>query len=176
MVAIYRSGEAQQQLDAFNAEILALINAKTDWLGSVLKCHLIIEHYMDQYLHMAYPTMVNIRKARLTFSQKLEMINNPQTLSQFYCLSIKSLNSLRNKFAHRISYSVIDEDLSEIKRFMNTWDDALGEARQEGLALLSRFTLFVCGDLNTTTRQIEKQGNGFGLPGYLNWLKDMGEG
>ena len=55
------------QWTEFNKKILSLISNQTDELGIVLKCHLIIDHYIDEYLEAAYPTIQSWDKARLTF-------------------------------------------------------------------------------------------------------------
>ena len=39
----------------FNQDISGLLNRQVDELGTILKCHLIIEFYIDNYLEVAYP-------------------------------------------------------------------------------------------------------------------------
>ncbi len=63
--------ELDRERVEFNDEVLKLLNRKTDELGSVLKCHLIIEYYIDNYLKTAHPTILNWQASKLSFSQKL---------------------------------------------------------------------------------------------------------
>jgi hypothetical protein len=167
--------QMEEDVANFNEEILTLINTRTDWMSSVLKSHLIIEYYIDEYLKAAYPTARNLADAKLTFSQKLELANGGGTIWIFYYKAVKSLNTLRNKFSHRLSYEVTTSDLSEIKKMMDIWRDAAGEERLEGLELLTWFTISVCGGLRSVIRDIKRYAKDNGLPGYLAWHKSMNE-
>ena len=117
----------EKQRVEFNKKILPLLNSQTDELGLILKCHLIIEHYIDEFLIVAYPTIKSWARIRLTFNQKLELINDPQTVLGMVYPSIKCLNTLRNKFSHKLAYKIKTEDYKEIKVLMTIWFNAAGD-------------------------------------------------
>jgi hypothetical protein len=158
----------------FNSEVSELLSGKTDELGTVLKCHLIIEYYIDLYLKSSFPAILHWQQARLTFNQKLELMNNQKTLIGFYYESIKNLNTIRNKFSHKLSYSINKEDYSAIKKAIEIWYNPLKkEIPEDPLKLLEDFTIWVCGSLKLTAIGIETHSNELGLSGYLAWLREM---
>lgn len=157
----------------FNDEIINLVSRQTDELGTILKCHLIIEFYIDAYLIASYPTIINWKETRLTFSQKLELIDNPKTVLGMYYSGIKNINGIRNKLSHRISYAIIPEDYKEIEKIMNVWYKALDKSLLTGIALIEDFTVWLCGNINMITKGIEEHSKTLGLPAYLQWLNEM---
>lgn len=163
----------KKQRVEFNKKILPLLNSQTDELGLILKCHLIIEHYIDEFLVIAYPTIKSLTRIRLTFNQKLELINNPHTEIGMLYPSIKCLNALRNKFSHKLAYKIKTEDLNEIHALMTIWFTAAGNPIPEGQRLLEEFTLWICSSLDSMTQGINKHSPKLGLTGYLEWLKKM---
>ena len=165
--------ELDKERIEFNEEVISLLNRKTDELGSILKCHLIIEYFIDNYLKAAYPTILNWQSSRLTFSQKLELINNSNTPIGMYYQAIKCLNSIRNKFSHKISYTIDKKDYKEIEEIMTIWKNALSEPVPEGMALIENFTLWVCGNINGMINGIDRQTKNLGLLAYVQWLEDM---
>lgn len=158
---------------AFNDKIIDLLNSTGDELGVVLKCHLIIEHYIDEFLIIAYPTIENFDKIRMTFSQKLELINNSRTILGMSYQAIKSLNAVRNRFSHRLGYKIKESDYVEIKKLMKIWNDSLGKSTPDGLQLIQQFTLWICSNLDSLTLGIKKETPQLGLGGYLDWLNKM---
>jgi hypothetical protein len=90
-----------------------------------------------------------------------------------YYRSIKCLNSIRNKFSHRISYVIEKNDYKEIEEVITIWKNALNEPVPEGLALIENFTIWICGNINGMINGINKQTKTLGLPAYLKWLEDM---
>jgi len=163
----------EKQRIEFNQMILSLLNNEIDELGFVLKCHVIIERYIDDFLIVAYPTISQWDKIRLTFNQKLELINNSRTVMGMAYPAVKCLNSLRNKFSHRLAYKIKEEDYKEIKVLMTIWYNAAGEPVPTGLQLIERFTVWFCGNCDTIIQGIKKQTPILGLTGYLDWLNNM---
>jgi len=159
--------------DAFNAQIQELFSQKTDEMGTVLKCHLIVEYYIDQLLEAGYPT-IKWKPVNLNFSKKLEMINTPGTaVGVIYYPAIKKLNTIRNKFAHNLAYELQESDLSELRISMDLWEKARGQSAGSGIQLIREFTVWVCGNISILTTGIKKHTPKTGLTGYLEWLSDM---
>lgn len=167
--------EIENNRDEFNKEISKFLTSQTDDLGVVLKCHLTIEYYIDKYLAVAYPTIQNWQSTRLSFSQKLELINNSKTPICMYYQGIKSLNNIRNKFSHKLTYKIEKNDFKEIEKTMSVWYTAMGETPAKNMKLIQRFTTWVCGSINSYINGINKQSKELGLSGYLKWLDSMQE-
>jgi hypothetical protein len=82
-----------------------------DLMGYVLSCHLLVEHYMDEYLKAFHPEL-EWEAAKPTFAQREALLGrlrmepncNPVPV-------IKHLNALRNKFGHRLNYTPSSEDM-----------------------------------------------------------------
>jgi hypothetical protein len=157
----------------FNSKIVTLLNNKTDEIGLILKCHLIIEHYIDEFLVVAYPTITNWVNMRLSFHQKLELINNSHTIMKMAYSSVKCLNSLRNKFSHKLAYKIREEDYKEIKDLMTIWYNAAEEPVPKGIQLFEQYTIWICANFDTMIKGIKKHTPELGLSGYLDWLDKM---
>ena len=115
-----------------------------EFLGFLLSCHLVIEHYLDEFI-LTLSDKLNWDKARLTFSQKIglfpaEIFPNGSEL----VVALKHLNSLRNKFAHNIKTKPSDVRLQPLIDFLN-----LGARTEVGLdakpdEILEKFTNLAC--------------------------------
>jgi len=97
-----RIDEMEIERIEFNTGIISLLNKEKDDLGIILKSHLIIEHYLDKYLGIAYPTITNWEGVRLSFYQKIEILKDEKTSMFMYYSALKCLNKIRNRFAHRL--------------------------------------------------------------------------
>jgi hypothetical protein len=167
------SPELQKEFQLFDTKIKSLFNTPIDELGIVLKCHLIIENYIDEYLAACYPTIISLKDARLTFSQKLELVNNQWLITFFVYKGVKSLNSLRNKFAHQLSYRITEQDCQQMKQTMTQWGAASGRVAGDGVQLIQEFTSHACLLLSSHTSGISRETPKEGLGAFLSWQKAM---
>ena len=168
-------GDTKKEKPGFGEEIINLLSRKTDELGTVLKCHLIIEYYIDKFMIAAYPTIHSWQSSRLTFSQKLELLNNSATPIGFYYKGIKCLNSLRNKFSHKIFYKIERTDYKEIEDIMTKLKKSINEPIPEGLELIESFTLWICANINGFIIGIQCEGKVVGISAFLRCLQNMRE-
>lgn len=84
-------------------------------LGLVLKCHLIAEHSLNSYLIEA-KGLPNLPKAKLSFSQKVELLDEEDGMI-FHCKgSLKQLNKIRNDFGHNFQATLEIREDSAIAR------------------------------------------------------------
>ena len=119
-----------------------------DTLGYLLSCHLIVEHYIDNFL-ATYPNApFSWEAAKLTFGQKVALISGlpfpePYNLPPI----IKHLNSLRNRFGHNVNAKLTDHDLLPFKQFLAkcTRDgQPPADDFEDAKDLLNIFTMLVC--------------------------------
>jgi len=158
---------------AFSKRMHELIYVNTDEMATVLKCHLIVENFIDQLLEVGYPT-IDWKKANLNFSKKLELTNSRGTaIGTVYYPAIKKLNTIRNKFAHQITYELQESDYSEIKIAMDLWNKLFDKPCSTGLAVIEEFTIWVCSNIETLINGIKKETPTTGLAGYQEWLREM---
>jgi hypothetical protein len=50
-------------------------NQDIDAIGRILRSHLYVEHYLSEYLEKANPRLGSVVKARLSFAQKLKLLD-----------------------------------------------------------------------------------------------------
>jgi len=89
-------------------------------LGYFLTCHLLIEHYMDEYLQATIPQL-HWEKARLTFGQRVNLLKWEVLVSdqKFDPIpAIKHMNTLRNKISHRLEIKLDMEELQPLAEYL----------------------------------------------------------
>jgi len=101
-----------------------LDNINYEELGYFLSCHLIIEHYLDEYLKAEYKTL-SWDDCKLTFAQKINLLSNFQISEPYKELipSIKAMNKIRNKISHRVNFKISIDDLEPLKYSRNPFNN-----------------------------------------------------
>ncbi len=106
--------------DAFYAEVSrgakeidALWNQDRNTLGSILKSHLFVEHFLTAYLKSRNPNLGDTDTARLSFAQKAALAHNPKSAESHLFLGIRHLNRIRNRIVHQFASELTERD-SEI--------------------------------------------------------------
>lgn len=89
-------------LDNAQAKTQEMLLAPHDDLGLVLKCHLIAEDSLTNYL-IVIKGLRNIQQARLTFSQKVALIDESDGLTYKSKGSLREINKIRNSFGHNFN-------------------------------------------------------------------------
>lgn len=101
----------EERFNEENEAFKRLLAQDHDLIGRVLKCHLIIENYLNRYLESVSPSL-RWRGARLAFAQKLKLL--PQAHAWWWILpGITEINKIRNRFGHSITASVSPNDLTK---------------------------------------------------------------
>lgn len=100
-------------LEHENQAFIDLISSPHDALGRVLKCHLVVEHYLNRFL-VAHFGIDNFDDVRLTFAQKAKLLPNRATAAAFVKPGIVQLNRIRNRFGHSLGADLSNEDLGSI--------------------------------------------------------------
>ena len=96
----------ERELDEINSRW----NQNIAVIGRILRSHLFVEHYVGEYLETANPRLGSHAKARLSFSQKIALLdpNDPNLISMLP--GLKRINVIRNRLAHNLGATVSDED------------------------------------------------------------------
>ncbi|KFZ32124.1 hypothetical protein IDSA_05520 [Pseudidiomarina salinarum] len=93
-----------------------------DELGFILSCHLIIEHYMDQFLMTGSDSKFGWDSAKLSFSQKMALISGLTFPDPYgFMPAVKHLNSVRNQFSHKLNKRLTEKDMLPIKYYLEQY-------------------------------------------------------
>ena len=90
----------------------SLMNNDYSEIAQVLKCHLIIEHYLNIFLEKELG-LDNLNEAKLSFFNKMKLLPDNQAVT-FVKPGIIRINTLRNKVAHQLDVKFTNKDLLEI--------------------------------------------------------------
>lgn len=141
-------------------------------LGDILTCHLIIEFHLTNWLSAANPGLPSLDDLRLSFSQKLKLVDGVDEAIQLLIPGMACINKIRNAVAHNISVDLNKLDLSPLRSFVWPWHDAAGKPKNEGTQLIKDFTLIASGLLYGQSKSIERYAKGDGIITYQRWAKN----
>jgi hypothetical protein len=124
-----------------NARYKGLMAGDHDALGRVLKCHLIVENYLNRYLEAHY-SLADVNDIRLSFYQKSKLLPDAASAAAFIKPGILELDAIRNKFSHQLDVNI--QNVS-----MNGINDVLSVARsgivfRDKLERIEAFTTVAC--------------------------------
>lgn len=95
-----------------------LYNINYEFLGYFLSYHLIIEHYLDEYLKTRY-LKLDWGASRQTFGQKVALLATDNYPEKYNSIpAIKHLNNLRNKLSHNIDFQIGGADLLPLSHYL----------------------------------------------------------
>ena len=103
----------QEHFDRRNAYFLDLILSDRESLSMVLKSHLVIEVFLNEFLKNLYG-FSKFEDLRLSFSQKAQMIPPNGMPASWLRPGILQLNRVRNKFGHTAGYKLDRYDITAI--------------------------------------------------------------
>ena len=106
-------GTIKKHFEHENRIYTSLISSAHDTLGRILKCHLVVENYLNRFL-VAQFKVDNFDDVRLTFAQKASLIPSRATAATFVKPGILQLNKIRNRFAHSLAADLSVQDLGSI--------------------------------------------------------------
>lgn len=102
--------------DAELAEINTRWKQNIEAIGRILRAHLFAEHYLSVYLAHANPRLGSIDEARLTFAQKIRLLDSQNAEVAAVLPGIQRLNAIRNRLAHNLNANATEDDT---KVFLN---------------------------------------------------------
>src|SRR5436190_6996537 len=83
-------------------------------IGRILRAHLFVEYYLTQYLQVKNPNLADIDEARLSFAQKVGLLNTTDRSIAHLIVGLRRLNKVRNRLAHTLMAEVTLEDGQEL--------------------------------------------------------------
>jgi hypothetical protein len=111
LIALYGGVEAARNaFDKRHREISDRWNQDAGLMGRILRAHLFVEHYLTDYLSTRNPNLGSTEKARLSFSQKVELADRPESPEAYLFTGIRRLNQVRNRLAHTLMAEVTEAD------------------------------------------------------------------
>lgn len=101
---------ASQVIDSEFSSMTRRWNQDVESIGRILRSHLYLEHYITEYLEKANPRLGKISAARLTFNQKVALLDSQNPRLADVLPGIKHLNKIRNRLAHDLTSTLSTED------------------------------------------------------------------
>lgn len=101
-----------------NERYLAMAAADHEAIGRVLRAHLIVESFINSYLVDVFE-FEDFDALRLNFAQKAKMLPQSRSSAAWVKPGIIQLNSVRNKFGHRIEHVVEFSSISTIMEVLS---------------------------------------------------------
>lgn len=147
-------------LDELDERAMQLLVFDTKELSSVLKGHLFIERILDSLIdsELKHPEYLR-RNQKLTFDLKIDLARALGLLPEKLVSPVKALNNIRNKYAHKESYTVSLEELTGLKfKWTPEQNKAYRGACEKGVeeaALIA--TLFLTWTCMSLASSIKKQ-------------------
>lgn len=93
-------------------------------MGYFLSCHLVVEHYMTVFLRAHFPELDwESKEAKMTFGQRAALLTKWGANSAYPhdpVPVIKHLNSLRNRFGHRLDYTPSEDDMLPFLHYLQS--------------------------------------------------------
>lgn len=141
-------GEAAYQriADEESKEVMARWNQNTELIGRILRAHLFVEQFLTDNLRHANPRLGSIERAKLGFSQKIDLLDPRDPGVAEVTPGIRKLNSIRNKLAHGAKAAVTAEDVAEFlkcRNFVRLMETQHGKIEElKPIELLENFARF----------------------------------
>jgi len=143
----------EEHFEKENAYFKNLLKRDHDELGRILKCHLLVEHYLDRYLREQIG-LQHLDEARLTFIQKARLIPSAGVAASFVKPSICHFNSIRNKFSHNLDAKVSESDLGPMNNVLKI---ARSETKfPDTISKIEAFTTVACTWLLLPPKDIQE--------------------
>lgn len=109
--------------------------------GRILKCHLVLEHYLGRHLTEAMG-LVNIDSARLSFYQKAALLPSEFSAVALVKPGILEVNRIRNRFAHNLDARIDEDALAQMSWLLSLTRP--GAETAEPIVRIESFTALAC--------------------------------
>lgn len=133
--------EIEARFDEENARFISSMGKPHDLLGRLLKCHLVVEHYLGRLLSEHFG-IEDVESAKLGFFNKAMLLPTRASSAAFVKPGILRLNKLRNQTSHNLGVNVAFDQLGPIHDVL-----AIARARAkfaEPIEAIEAFTTVAC--------------------------------
>ena len=79
-------------------------------IGRILRAHLHVEYYLTEFLRHTNPQLGDLDEARVTFNQKVTLLQRNDARIGYVISGMRHLNKIRNRLAHNLEATVTEED------------------------------------------------------------------
>ncbi len=135
--------------DAEKALFDSACDVKQDPVLTILRVHLLTEHYLERLIHLSLPRADRvINAARLSYYQKLILVDSCNVIPDQLIQSLKGLNRVRNHCAHElektISWSEVELIAQPMGKLCTKWQR---ESKRKVPVFLTSSLSYICGFL-----------------------------
>lgn len=149
--------EIRAEVSVFSFDISALKRRvqDDDAAQAFIQAHLYLDHVVSRLLSENVPFPRQLQLDRSSFSQKLQLVAALGLLRPGHIAPIKVINSIRNKIAHQLDYSVQPSDEAKLRSTISRGVDREEDGSQTPLTELLRL-ITVMVDLERQERAFER--------------------
>ena len=135
-------------------ELVQRLESNDGHLAGILQCHLFVESILEELIRLCLGGNADaVLSARLSFEQKLaiaaklELVKDWPLLQDYVVGSLRKLNSLRNKLAHRFGHEVSIDEVRDL--FVGCEQDLpYQDVLEHGVGIgISRYASFIFGSM-----------------------------
>ena len=144
--------EIEVRFHTENDNYINLMNRPHDIIGRLLKCHPVVEHYLERFLSEHYG-IENVQNAKLSFFNKVALLPGQASSAAFVKPGILKLNSLRNQVGHNLGADISFDDLGPINGVLNVARP--GIAFQAPIDAIEAFTTVACTWLIVPPKELQ---------------------
>ncbi|MHA6140944.1 hypothetical protein ACX3YC_26550 [Pseudomonas mohnii] len=144
--------EIEARFHTENENYINLMNRPHDIIGRLLKCHLVVEHYLERFLSEHYG-IENVQSAKLGFFNKAALLPGRASSAAFVKPGILRLNSLRNQVGHNLGADITFNDLGPIDGVLNVARPGIVFASP--IDAIEAFTTVVCTWLIVPPKELQ---------------------
>ena len=144
--------EFSEHFESENEKFRELFRSDYTGMARVLRCHLISEYYIEEYLRKKL-NIANISDARLSYYQKAMLLPDRGYPPMLIKPGLVKLHQIRNRFAHKLNARVVVEELDSMTGIMQ-----ISGRKTEDIAAISlveSFTTLACTFLLVAPAHIE---------------------
>ena len=142
-----------EHFDEENEKFKELFSNDHEVIGKVLKCHLIVENYLDSFLEEHYG-INDIDAARLSYFQKAKLIPDSKSSVTLIKPGVLQLNTIRNRYGHNLDAEVKSEELNQINRVLDIFRKE--QKFEDAIDRIEAFTSIACTALTVNPSEIQE--------------------
>lgn len=132
---------------------------------AILHNHLLINHYVDEFINKVNPNLGSISELKMDFTEKVKLIVPPENDPAFEKIfeGILQLNTVRNNMAHKLKYEFQKSAFSKMAGALDfmklTKDSDFKFKKQDPVLIVTAFGSVAVGYLNNLAGKITKKKN-----------------